>query len=85
VLNETFPIVSSREKQLLRRLAQGKTDRQIAREIGGTESQVARQRQSLVGKLQIQSDAQLTKASDELAPWRSTKKRTKKREIGMPA
>ena len=29
-------ILSSREKQLLRRLAQGKSDKEIARPIGGT-------------------------------------------------
>lgn len=65
---ERFLVLSPREKQLLRRSAQGKTDREIAQEIGVTESQVVRQRQSLIKKLQIQSDAQLTTASDELAP-----------------
>ena len=68
-------VLSPREKQLLRRFAQGKTDERISKEIGGTESQVASQRQSLIKKLHIQSDAQLTTAADELAPSRPTKKR----------
>jgi hypothetical protein len=37
-------LLSSREKKLLRRLASGRSDAQIAREIGGTEKQVAAQR-----------------------------------------
>ena len=34
-------IVPSREKKLLRRLAQGKTDKQIRAEIGGREDKVS--------------------------------------------
>ncbi|MGB6417638.1 MAG: LuxR C-terminal-related transcriptional regulator, partial [Pseudolabrys sp.] len=43
-LGERRMILSPREKKLLRRFAQGKTDRQIAWEIGGTEQQVSVQR-----------------------------------------
>ena len=37
-------IVSSRKKKLLRRLAQGKTDKQIRAEIGGRGDEVSLQR-----------------------------------------
>ncbi len=57
---EQLLVLSPREKQLLRRFAQGKTDQRISTEIGGTERHVAAQRQTLLKKLQIQSDAQLT-------------------------
>ncbi|MGY2807882.1 DNA-binding CsgD family transcriptional regulator [Bradyrhizobium sp. USDA 4506] len=50
---ERPPILSPREKQLLRRFAQGKSDRTTGLEIGGTEKQVAAQRAMLVKKLQI--------------------------------
>jgi DNA-binding CsgD family transcriptional regulator len=50
-----FALLSSREKQLLGRFAQGKTDRKIAVEIGGTERQVSAQRERLLRKLHIQS------------------------------
>ena len=64
-------ILSPREKQLLRRLAKGKSDKQIAKEIGGTERQVATQRQTLRKKLQVQSEAQLAEAADRFASWPS--------------
>ena len=38
---EGMIIVPSREKKLLRRLAQGKTDKQIRAEIGGREDKVS--------------------------------------------
>jgi len=52
-------------------------------EIGGTERQVAAQRQKLLKKLQIQSDAQLTAAADELA-WGPTKKNGARFRIRFP-
>jgi DNA-binding CsgD family transcriptional regulator len=64
-------ILSPREKQPLRRFARGKTDRKIAREIGGTERQVAAQRQTLLKKLQVQSEAQLADAAGRFASWPS--------------
>ena len=60
-------ILSSREKQLLRRLAQGKSDKEIARQIGGTEVQIAAQRQRLIGKLGIRSPTELAAAAERLA------------------
>jgi hypothetical protein len=37
--------------------------------IGGTETQVAAQREALLKKLEIESDAQLMAAANALAPW----------------
>jgi DNA-binding CsgD family transcriptional regulator len=67
-------ILSPREKQLLRRIALGKTDHNISKEIGGTDSQVAAQRQALIKKLHIQSDAQLKAAVNQFAPWPSQRR-----------
>ncbi|WP_128936376.1 LuxR C-terminal-related transcriptional regulator [Bradyrhizobium zhanjiangense] len=47
--------LSPREKQLLRRLAAGKTDRQIAAKLGGTIDQISDQRKRLLKKLRITS------------------------------
>jgi len=67
-----FPVLTPREKKLLRRLAKGKTDHAIGVEIGGTELQIAAQRQCLMKKLNITSDARLTAAAAEHAPWGNT-------------
>jgi len=64
-----MPILSSREKKLLRRLAQGKTDRRIAAEIGGRKDQVGLQRQRLIERLQIQSREQLEALAKEFASY----------------
>jgi len=39
MVDHGLPILSSREKQLLRRIAKGKSNHRIAVEIGGTEQQ----------------------------------------------
>ena len=78
--SEPFVILSPREKQLLRRLARGKTDRQVAREIGGTEQQVGAQRRRLIERLRIQSEEQLVAAADQLAAWPV---RSKKHQIKL--
>ena len=62
-------MLTSREKMLLRRLAQGKTDRKIAAEIGGQEDQIGLQRQRLIERLEIRSDEQLAARAKELAAW----------------
>jgi DNA-binding CsgD family transcriptional regulator len=54
-----IPYVSPREKRLLRRFAAGKTDAQIALELGDTESRVATQRQRLAEKFQIDTHERL--------------------------
>jgi DNA-binding CsgD family transcriptional regulator len=64
-----FALLSSREKQLLGRFAQSKTDRKIAVEIGGTERQVSAQRERLLRKLHIQTAAQLVSAATRFASW----------------
>jgi DNA-binding CsgD family transcriptional regulator len=70
-------MLSPREKKLLRRFARGKTDRQIAREIGGTEQQVSAQRRRLIERLRIQSEEQLVAAADQLAAWPARSKSVK--------
>jgi DNA-binding NarL/FixJ family response regulator len=67
-----FLTLSPRDKLMLRRLAQGKTDHQIAVEIGGKLDQVALQRERLLQRLQIGSQEQLTAVALRLAPWRQT-------------
>ena len=62
-------ILSARERQLLRRFALGKSDKVIVREIGGTQQQIAVQRERLIGKLKIQSQAQLVTLAGQLAAW----------------
>jgi DNA-binding NarL/FixJ family response regulator len=60
-------ILSPREKALLRRLAEGKSSQQIAQQIGGTEVQVAAQRQRLIDRLGICSPTDLAAAAERLA------------------
>jgi DNA-binding CsgD family transcriptional regulator len=60
------PYVSPREKKLLRRFAAGKTDAQIARELGDTESGIAVQRQRLAEKFQIATHDQLVSFVNKL-------------------
>jgi DNA-binding CsgD family transcriptional regulator len=62
-------ILSPREKKFLRQLAKGKTDEEIAVEIGGSEQQIGEQRRRLIERLRIQSQAQLVAAADQLAAW----------------
>jgi DNA-binding CsgD family transcriptional regulator len=50
--------LTEREKQLLRRLAEGKADDQIASEIGGTDKRIAAQRERLLARLSIGSDSE---------------------------
>jgi DNA-binding CsgD family transcriptional regulator len=69
ILSECVLILSPREKKFLRRLAKGKTDEEIAVEIGGTERQIGEQRRRLIERLRIRSQAQLVAAADQLAAW----------------
>ena len=50
-------------KKLLRRFAGGKTDEQIAKEFGCRSDLIAAQRQMIMAKLEIRSEAQLTAAT----------------------
>jgi len=63
-------ILSPREKQLLRRLAAGKTDREIALKLGGTVQQISNQRARLLGRLRIASETEIAEAAQGLAEWR---------------
>lgn len=66
--SESFLHLSPREKQLLRR-ARGKTDAEIAVELGDRESRITEQRKRLGEKLAIRSDEQLSMVAKELASW----------------
>ena len=61
--------LTEREKQILRRMALGRSDAGIARQIGGTEAQVATQRLRLLRKLKICSHAEIIEAAINLGPW----------------
>jgi len=63
--------LTSREKKILRRMALGRSDREIANEIGGTEAQVATQRLRLLVKLNICSKCEIAEAAERLAGWPS--------------
>jgi DNA-binding NarL/FixJ family response regulator len=62
-------ILSPREKLLLRRLARGMSDHDIAVDIGGTDKQIAEQKARLIGKLGIPAGADLTEAATRFARW----------------
>ena len=61
--------LSPREKLMLRRLAQGKTDHQIAVENRRRQDQIGFQRERLLQRLQIGSEEQLAAVALRLAPW----------------
>ncbi|MBR0698231.1 LuxR C-terminal-related transcriptional regulator [Bradyrhizobium lablabi] len=63
-------IITAREKKLLRRMALGRNDREIASQIGGTEAQVATQRLRLFRKLNISSKTEIAEAAERLARCR---------------
>jgi DNA-binding NarL/FixJ family response regulator len=62
-------LLSPREKLLLRRLAKGRSDHDIAVDIGGRPDQVCQQRQRLLAKLNISSRSEIAKAAHQLAYW----------------
>jgi DNA-binding CsgD family transcriptional regulator len=59
--------LSPREKQLLRRLAVGKTDAQIAGRLGFDAERISEQRARLLRKLGIISPAEIAEAAKRLA------------------
>ena len=67
-------ILSQREKQLLRRLARGCSDRIIAHQIGGRDDQVGEQRKRLLQRLQISSQSEIAEAAARWAFWPSRKR-----------
>ena len=68
-MSKGIPLLSPREKQLLRRFAAGRTDVAIAMELGDRESRIAAQRKRLIEKLQIHSDEQLVTVANQFASW----------------
>lgn len=79
-------LLSPREKKLLRRLAQGMTDRAIAVSIGGRADQVRAQRARLLAKLQINSHAEVVTAAERFAPYPSAvNRRAYAAEVGGSA
>jgi DNA-binding CsgD family transcriptional regulator len=67
--------LSRHQKKLLRRFAKRKTDEQIAKEFGCHADLIAAQRQTLMEKLEIRSQAQLATAARQFANWPRPKPR----------
>jgi DNA-binding CsgD family transcriptional regulator len=61
--------LSPREKQLLRRFAKRKSDKEIATEIGGTEKQVRIQRERIMKKLKLATQSDIVEAATRLAAY----------------
>jgi DNA-binding CsgD family transcriptional regulator len=59
--------LSPQQKKLLRRFAQRKTDKQIAKEFGCHAELIAAQRQTIMEKLEIRSLARLAAAARQFA------------------
>ena len=66
-MNSEAPFLSPREKKLLRRFASGKTDKEIAQELGDQEDRIAAQRRRIRENLQIQTDEQLVTLAGRFA------------------
>jgi DNA-binding CsgD family transcriptional regulator len=79
-----YPILSQREKRLLRRLARGYSDHTIAHQIGGRDDQVGEQRKRLLQKLQISSQSEIAEAAARWAFWSSYKSTTAADELAPP-
>jgi DNA-binding CsgD family transcriptional regulator len=78
-------LLTPRENRLLRRFAQGRTDRSIARELCEPVERIAAQRERLLEKLQIRSMDHLTEAAVRLASRGFEKLRPPKKEDGAAA
>ncbi|WP_082773547.1 MULTISPECIES: response regulator transcription factor [Nitrobacteraceae] len=65
------PILSAREKRLLRRLARGHSNHAIAHDIGGRDDQIGEQRKRLLQKLQVSSQSEIAEAASRWAFWPS--------------
>ena len=65
----TFPYVTPRDKLLLRRFAAGKTNREIAADLGETESRIVAQRQRIAEKFEIRTHEQLVALANQVALW----------------
>ena len=67
--------LSPQQKKLLRRFAGGKPDEQIAKDFRCRAHLIAAQRQMILAKLEIRSEAQLTAATRRFANWPKPKPR----------
>lgn len=65
---------SPQEKKLLRRFAQGKSNQQIAEDLGGTADRIEALRQMILKKFEIRSPAELMMVADKLAAWPKPKR-----------
>ena len=65
--SERTEYLSPREKQLLRRFAQGKTDETIAIEFGRTKGRISAQRLRIMKKFRLESQAELVALADQIA------------------
>jgi DNA-binding CsgD family transcriptional regulator len=72
--------LSPQQKKLLRRFAKGKTDDRIAMEFGCRADLIAAQRQRIMEKLEIRSQAQVVAAARQFASWHSAKASAKLRK-----
>jgi DNA-binding NarL/FixJ family response regulator len=61
--------LSAQQQKLLRRFAKGKTDEQIAVEFRCRADLIAAQRQRIMEKLEVRSQAQLAAAAHQFAYW----------------
>jgi DNA-binding CsgD family transcriptional regulator len=77
-LQQRIDKLSPQKKKLLRRFAKGKTDEQIARELGCHADLIAALRQRIVEKLEIRSQARLVAAANQIANWGRNKADTHK-------
>jgi DNA-binding CsgD family transcriptional regulator len=74
--------LSPQQKKLLRRFARGKTDEQIAKEFRCRADLIAAQRQMIMAKLEIGSQAQLAAAARQFADWHTWKPKADADDIG---
>jgi DNA-binding CsgD family transcriptional regulator len=65
--SERTEYLSPREKQLLRRFAQGKTDERIGIEFGRTTGHISAQRLRIMKKFRLESQVELAALADKVA------------------
>jgi DNA-binding CsgD family transcriptional regulator len=67
--------LSPQQQKLLRRFAQGKTDEEIARKLRCPAHLIKAQRQMLVERFQVKSQADLAAAARQFASWPKLKQK----------
>jgi len=65
--SERTEYLRPREKQLLRRFAQGKTDERIGIEFGRTTGHISAQRLRIMKKFRLESQVELAALADQVA------------------